>query len=321
MELLIIGYSNLFKNRILPLIDELDFVEKVSIAKYSEQQWDDAYLKIKKPVQLYDDFESALIEFKGSLAYISTTNHSHYTWAKKALQNGINTIVDKPATLRLDETQDLIEIAKSKNLLLSESTVYLYHPQMRLLKNFYENKGLMPKNITFLFSFPPLNDDNFRYVKALGGGALLDTGSYIASISRFFFNETPHQCFLLNNEMSKTGVEISYSVLLRFSDGKSVVGHSGFTTEYINRINVLGKDLCIDIDRIFTLPDAVENLIKIRSKNQSYDIIAPAGNMFKEYFIYIGECIKKKSYQSLYVDMLLDAQTRDLLTKSSVYEN
>jgi NDP-hexose-3-ketoreductase len=321
MELLIIGYSNLFKSRILPLIDALDFVEKVTIAKFSEQPWDDTYLKIKKPVQLYDDFDSALNEFKGDLAYISTTNHSHYVWAKKALENGLNTIVDKPATLNLKETEELIEIAKSKNLLLSESTVYLYHPQMKLLKNFFEDNALIPKHITFLFSFPPLNSDNFRYIKALGGGALLDTGSYIASISRFIFNEVPQECYLLNNAMSETGVEISYSVLIKFKDGKSLIGHSGFTTEYVNRINILGKDLCVDIDRIFTLPDNVENTIKIRSKNQSNDRLAPAGNMFKEYLFFIDECIKSKSYQSLYTDMLMDAQTRNLLNISSEYGN
>lgn len=314
MELLIIGYSNLFKNRILPLIDELEFVEKVSIAKFSEQAWDDTYLKIKKTVQIYDDFDSAINEFKGELAYISTTNHSHFEWAKKTLKKGIHTIVDKPATLKLEETAELIEIAKKHNILLSESTVYLYHPQMKLLKNYLENNNLIPKHITFLFSFPPLNFDNFRYNKTLGGGAISDTGSYIASICRFIFNEVPVKCFLVINDNTTSDVDISYSIMLQFNDGKSFIGHSGFTTEYINRINILGEDLCVDIDRVFTLPDTLENAIRIRSKNQSDDIISPPGNMFKEYFIYINECIQSKVYTQLYSDMLMDAQTRDLLT-------
>lgn len=317
MELLIIGYSNLFKNRILPLIDELDFVERVSIAKFSEQAWDDTYQKIKKPVKVYDDFDSAINDFDGELAYISTTNHSHFVWAKKTLEKGIHTIVDKPATLKLEETAELIEIAKNKNLLLSESTVYLFHPQMKLLRNYFDINNLVPKHITFLFSFPPLNNDNFRYNKSLGGGALLDTGPYVASICRFIFNEVPVKCFKVINDNSNSGVEISYSILLQFNEGKSFIGHSGFTTEYINRINILGKDLCVDIDRIFTLPDTIENTIRIRSKNQSDDIISPSGNMFKEYFIYINECIQTKVYTQLYKDMLMDAQTRNILTLSN----
>jgi len=321
MELLIIGYSNLFKNRILPLIDDLDFIDGISIAKYSEQSWDETYLRIRKPVKLFDDFESALNGFKGEIAYISSTNHSHFLLAKQTLEKGIHTIVDKPATLRLEETEELLSIAKRNNILLTESTVYLYHPQMNLIKNFCESKGLVPSHITFIFSFPPLNNDNFRYSKELGGGAIFDTGPYLASISRFLFNEIPQSCFSINNSISKSGVEISYSVLMKFNEGKSLIGHSGFTTEYVNRINILGKDLSIDIDRIFTLPDTLENNIKIRSKNHSFELVAPAGNMFKEYFLFIEECIGNKSYNKLYSDIKMDAEIRNLLIKSSEHGN
>jgi len=317
MNLLIIGYSKLFINRILPLIDELSFIESVSIAKFSEQEWTDSYKTIKKNVVLYDNFEVALEKFNGELAYISTTNHSHYTWAKKTLERGLHTIVDKPATLKLSETEELISLAEKKKLLLSESTVYLYHPQMLMIKKFCSEKALIPKYITFLFSFPPLNSNNFRYSKELGGGALSDTGPYLASLGRFFFNEVPLSCSLAINEISDSNVEISYSVLLRFSEGKSLIGHSGFTTEYINRINILGENLCMDVDRVFTLPDDVENTIKIRSGNQSNDITAPAANMFKEYFQSINRFLESNSFQYLYRDMLMDAQTRELITKSN----
>lgn len=313
MELLIIGYSNLFKNRILPIIDELDFIDSVSIAKYSQQDWDDVYKNINKPVKLYDDYESALANYKGNLAYISTTNHSHYEWAKRTLVKGINTIIDKPATIRLDETEELIEIARNRNILLSESTVYLYHPQFQLINNYLKKNKLYPKLITFLFSFPPLDKKNFRYVKELGGGAILDTGSYLASLCRYFFNEIPSESFLIKNEFAENDVETSYSILFKFSDGRALIGHSGFTTEYVNRINILGNDICIDVDRVFTLPENIENIIKIRNKNNNIELKASPGNMFKKYFGFIIESMKYKSYNDLYSDMMLDAQIRNLL--------
>jgi NDP-hexose-3-ketoreductase len=321
MNLLIIGYSKLFINRILPIIDELSYIESVSIAKFIEQEWNDAYKAIKKQVVLYDDFETAIDQFKGELAYISTTNHSHFTWAKKTLEKGIHTIVDKPATLKHQETEELITIAKKKNLLLSESIVYLYHPQMKLIKNFCDDKGLLPKLVTFLFSFPPLDKENFRYDKKLGGGAIMDTSPYLASIGRFFFEEVPLSCSVIINETTNSEVEISYSVLLKFSKGRSIVGHSSFTTEYINRINVLGTDLCLDVDRIFTLPEHIENNINIRSGNESHDIIAPKANMFKEYFLTVDQAIKNNQFQQFYRDMMMDSQTRELLIKSNGYGN
>ncbi len=319
MNLLIIGYSRLFINRILPIIDELSFIESVSIAKFIEQGWNDAYKAIKKPVVLYDDFDTAIDQFRGELAYVSTTNHSHFTWAKKTLNKGIHTIIDKPATLKVEETEELVAIAQEKNLLLSESTVYLYHPQMTLIKNFCDEKRLLPKYITFLFSFPPLDKDNFRYDKKLGGGAIMDTSPYLASIGRFFFDEVPLSCSAIINETTDSDVEISYSVLMKFSKGRSLVGHSGFTTEYINRINVLGPDLCLDVDRIFTLPEHIENTIKIRSRNESNDIIAPRANMFREYFLAVDQALKNNHFQQFYRNMLMDAQTREIIIKSNEY--
>lgn len=316
MEILFIGYSNLFKNRILPVLNTLDFVSKISIAKYESQDWDDGYKKTDKPVSLYDDFQSALENFKGDLVYISTTNHSHYQWAKKFLESGFNTIVDKPATLLLSETKELIEMAKSKNLLLSESTVYLYHPQFYWLENYIKENNFVPKHITFLFSFPPLDKNNFRYSKNLGGGAILDTSAYVASIGRFFFGELPVECSVSINSDNEE-VDTSYSFLLTYPNGKSIVGHSGFTTEYINRINVLGENLSIDIDRVFTLPENVENPVHVRSKNNSETFVTASGNMFKEYFIYIQKCLQNKTYDELYENMNQDAYVRELLINKS----
>lgn len=318
MEILILGYSNLFKNRILPVLDELDFVSNIGIAKYKTQQWDDAYKKTSKNVLLYDDFDTALESFKGDLVYISSTNHSHFEWAKKSLEKGFNTIVDKPATLLLEEAKELIELAKAKQVLLSESTVYLHHPQFYWLENYLKENKFTPKHITFLFSFPPLDPNNFRYNKKLGGGAILDTSPYIASIGRFFFKELPIEC---NVTINATGghddIETSYSFLLKYPNGKSLVGHSGFTTEYVNRVNVLGENICIDIDRVFTLPENVENQIHVRSNNNSEKFLTPKGNMFKEYFLYIHNCIQHKTYEELYAKIDLDAQVRELLINNS----
>ena len=57
----------------------------------------------------------------------------------------------------------------------------------------------------------------------------------------------------------------------------------------------------------------MENTIRIRSENQSLELKASSGNMFKESFRFIHEVIKNNSYQELYANMLLDAQIRNLL--------
>jgi len=70
MDILIIGFSNLFRTRILPLIDELKFLNSLSVAKYCDQTWGEVSIDIRKPLIKYDDYETALNEFKGEIVYI-----------------------------------------------------------------------------------------------------------------------------------------------------------------------------------------------------------------------------------------------------------
>ena len=52
-----------------------------------------------------------------------------------------------------------------------------------------------------------------------------------------------------------------------------MIGHFGFDTEYKNHINILSANYCIDTDSIFTIPDNLENEIKINLSNQKYNNI------------------------------------------------
>ena len=59
MDLLIIGYSSVFKNRILPLINRMSFIDSISIAKYEGQSWDNDYKVIVNKVDTRERFEIA----------------------------------------------------------------------------------------------------------------------------------------------------------------------------------------------------------------------------------------------------------------------
>lgn len=321
MKLVIIGYSNVFKNRIIPVIDKLNLLDSVCIAKYHEQCWDDAYKSIQKPVTLYNDYLSAINYCNADIAYISSTNQSHFYLAQKTLLAGFHTIVDKPITLTFKESEQLIRLARDSGLLLSESTVYTYHPQMTTVMELLKKEKAAPKLITSLFSFPPMDKNNFRYNEKLGGGALLDTGPYVASVGRFFFGERPLDCYYIENNHLKSGLETSYSLLLKYPKGRALIGHFGFTTEYINRINVLAENICIDIDRIFTIPEIVENTIKVRINNRYFELKAPPGNMFEMYFIEIEKYLSINDFEKMYSNILFDAWSRDLIQKRKEYGN
>jgi len=52
------------------------------------------------------------------LVVISTPPNSHYSWAKESLIRGLHVILEKPMALTVEECDELIALAASKNLLL-----------------------------------------------------------------------------------------------------------------------------------------------------------------------------------------------------------
>lgn len=302
-HILFIGYSNLFRKRILPILCNTSFT-KISVAKHESQNWELDEI----PYEKYNSFEDAFDNCTPDVIYISTINSSHYELALRALNKDVHVIVDKPATLSFEETKILVNLAKQKGLLICESTVYLNHPQFDTIDILLRERNFEVKHITVHFSFPPLNSDNFRYKKNAGGGAIYDTGPYTASIGRYFYNEVPTEVSTFIHESSDE-VETSYSTIIKYSGGKSVMAFCSFNTEYINRINVLGPDFLIDLDRVFTIPDDFENNIILRSKNKSEIIVAPKGNTFQLFFIEVLKTLKSNNFNFYYDRMLIDSET------------
>ncbi|GHT49791.1 UDP-N-acetylglucosamine 3-dehydrogenase [Endomicrobiia bacterium] len=68
-----------------------------------------------------------LIE-KVDAAVISVPTTYHYEVAKHLLQNGIHCLVEKPFTLNVREAEELIEIAKDRNLVLQVGHVERFNP-------------------------------------------------------------------------------------------------------------------------------------------------------------------------------------------------
>jgi len=311
-SILFLGYSNLVKGRILPIIAKAGFSE-VSIAKYKWQEWDDDYKNCGLPVSCYDSYEDGIKSFKGSVVYISTVNSTHVEYARMSLHAGFNTIVDKPATITFDEAIELVDLAKSKKIFLGESTVYLKHPQLEVIQNIFEVNNDAPKLLTIHFTMPPFKPDNFRYQKSLGGGAIMDTAPYAVSIGRYFFGSKPQKICCTVSEKLDDGLDIEYSLMMSYPNGKTLIGHFGFNTEYMNQVHLIGNRTNVLVNRIFTIPENMENELIVNHLNQSNLINAPSGNNFELYLKDVLRVLKSGLYDKAYQDMLWDAEVKNLI--------
>ena len=78
--------------------------------------------------QVYTDYAQLLAEADVDAVYIGLVNSAHYGYSKEAMLAGKNVILEKPFTSTLAEAEELIQIAKERNLFILEAITTIHGP-------------------------------------------------------------------------------------------------------------------------------------------------------------------------------------------------
>jgi len=70
-------------------------------------------------VQSVKSYKDILNDESIELVVVNTPNETHYAYTKEALEAGKHVIVEKPFTVTTDEANELIELSKKKNRILT----------------------------------------------------------------------------------------------------------------------------------------------------------------------------------------------------------
>jgi predicted dehydrogenase len=189
---------------------------------------------------------------------------------------------------------------------------------MDAIRELFNRPAAQPSSIVANFSFPPLNQENFRYRRDLGGGALNDLGPYAVSPGRVFFGGRPDevQCRVLSKD-GPDGVETAFSVMLNYPGGRSMIGQFGFTTAYRNHLCCLGPDRSVDVDRFFTTPETVENELRVTQQSGTSTVKTPAADCFVLFMREVFQKIESRDLEGLRNDLLDDAFVLDWMRRSA----
>jgi predicted dehydrogenase len=168
------------------------------------------------------------------------------------MQAGKHVLCEKPLALNLAEVTRMFEVARQQSVMLLESYPYWFQPQTRdLLACLSHDKIGEVRSMQASFGFTVGNTDtNIRMKPDLGGGALLDAGSYPISLIRLVMGCAPERV-MAHATWADTGVDISLIATLFYADGRraqmscamdtanhrcaTIVGsHGTVETEYLN---------------------------------------------------------------------------------------
>ena len=303
MKILILGYSNIVRRRVLSV-----FKEKKNSLFIASKSFKGKIPGIKKQFKSY---EYALKKCKPSLVYISLPNSEHFFWAKRSLDYKYNTIVDKPITSNKNQLRELIDISKKNKKLLVESIFFNYHLQMKKIIKLHKYDNF--KKIDSKFIIPKPDKKSLLMSKKFHGGVLMDMGPYISSIPRLFDLKT-----MLNKRIkikkNKDGLIISIKFLINFKEGK-YNGVFEFGGTYKNQIKISNKNKTSVINRVFSPPDNENLYLKLISKKNEKFLRLKKDNCFRNFFNEVLKILKDKKYNFYYDRMSDDITFRSNLIK------
>ncbi|TGN08020.1 Gfo/Idh/MocA family protein [Leptospira ilyithenensis] len=324
MNLLIIGYSSLVARRILPAALKISRIKKIYICSKNLKEVLPEWTSSKEIV-LIDGYETDLSSHD-TLVYISTPNSLHFHYGRYYLERGFHVVIDKPAVLNLGEAERLTEIARKNSILLAEANVWYRHPIAGTFKSLFDscerNHNL---RIIQTFTNPPLDKSNFRYKTDFGGGILYDRASYAISLSRFLLSKYPKEIDVFVNERDNNGLDISSEVLFRF-DERSILLSSYFSlnAQYFNKLQLLGENILIEAERLFTPPENYNGKVLVSNRNKSNVVDVEMGDSFQLFLEEILDSVSGDEYKRYSEEFYNDSVVLEKiinLGKKGIYES
>tara|TARA_B100000902_G_scaffold287111_1_gene273262 strand:+ start:8007 stop:8924 length:918 start_codon:yes stop_codon:yes gene_type:complete len=253
MKIGVIGCADIFKRKWLDFFLENKSIELVGVARRMIDKDEKRFVQIEG----YKKFKKNQVD----IVYITLPNSLHYEIAKHYLNKGINVWVEKPTTISLKRTVELINIAKKNNLFVFESLQWKYHRRTLELKKIIKNDR--PYLIEVIFTIPRLSSSNIRYNRKLSGGACLDLGSYPCSvISTFFPDEDFELLNIINFKSEKKKIDMGASGSFISSKGDLIVKfYYSFDKCYQSTLSIHSRKGKFTVNQPFTIGNKVEAII------------------------------------------------------------
>lgn len=251
INIAIIGCSAIADKTVLPTIKGNIRFNLVMVGSRSVEKGKQFALKYECDFGYYED---VLNSSEVDAVYVSVPTGLHFEWGLKVLRAGKNLLLEKPFTSTIEQAEEIIEYAKSNDLVAMEGLAYVYHPYF-LAVNDLLSQGVIGeiRLLDTAFGFPKLPLSDIRNQKDIGGGAILDNLIYPLSSALTFFGADYKK--ISYHLVIDKDLEIDERGVVRLDwEHKSANLTYGFGFSYKNSIEIWGSEGTIMIDRAFTKP-------------------------------------------------------------------
>lgn len=214
----------------------------------------------------YGSYEQMLEDPDVELVYVATPHSLHYENMAGCLEHGKHVLCEKAFTINAGQARKVLELGRSKGLLVAEAIWTRYLPMRKVLDDVLASGVIgtvtsLTANLGYsLRSIQRLTDP------VLAGGALLDVGVYPINFAFMVFG-SGYSAVESTVVKLDTGVDAYESITLTYPDGKLALLHCSIVSSTDRRGLVFGEDGYVEVLNI-------NNCEGIRVFNTEHRLIA-----------------------------------------------
>lgn len=246
-------------------VTELPEIHKYAVASRSLERAE-AFAKEWGYEKAYGSYAEMLSDPDVELVYVASPHSHHYEHAKMCIEAGKHVLVEKAFTVNAKQAEELIALAKERQVLLVEAMWTRFMPARKMIDELIA-QGCIGEITSLTANLGYDIKHKERLVKPeLAGGALLDVGVYPIQFALM----TVHSplCKISSDAvLSEAGVDLTNSVTLIFENGVMAVLHSSMMNLTDREGVIYGKNGRICVHNInncegITVYDKAGNKIK-----------------------------------------------------------
>jgi len=178
----------------------------------------------------YGSYEQLLQDAAVDAIYVPLPNGLHAAWCIRAIEAGKHVLCEKPLAPTAADVRAMFDAARRHSVTLVEGFPYRSQPQTLKLKELADS-GAVGRLVSIhaAFGFTLTDPGNIRFDPGLGGGSLMDVGTYPVSLVRLLSGERPTRVYT-SARWHSTGVDESLIASLEHRSGLLAQISCSFTT-------------------------------------------------------------------------------------------
>ena len=233
MNIAIIGYGYWGPN----LVRNFSLVNNCKVKMVSDFRQDRLVIvsKTYPGIKVSTDPDDILLSKEIDAVVIATPVFTHFSLAKKALENGKHVLLEKPMTSTIKEAEELMNLAKQKGLLLMVDHTFLYTGAVMKMKQLINEKSI--GEIQY-FDSSRINLGLFQ----IDVNVLWDLAPHDISILLHLINKIPYSVNATGVSHTKNGIENVAYLTINYSENFIAHFSCSWTSPVKLRTMLIGGD-------------------------------------------------------------------------------